>query len=94
MDLLYHERRKDAIVVLVICALSECASFLTFPLFALVPTFNHGIFFPNSYVVVAEGSYRDELISKIVFMCSRDKFAYLTDFAWYVRVHLMSECEK
>ena len=37
---------------------------------------------PHRYVVVAEGSYRDELISKIVFMCSRDKFAYLTDFAW------------
>ena len=41
---------------------------------------------PHRYVVVAEGSYRDELISKIVFMCSRDKFAYLTDFAWEVRV--------
>jgi len=31
---------------------------------------------------VAEGPYRDELISKIIFMCSRDKFAYLSDFAW------------
>ena len=37
-------------------------------------------------MVVAEGAYRDELISKIVFMCSRDKFAYLTDFAWYLSV--------
>lgn len=47
------------------------------------------VFFSNRYVVVAEGSYRDELIAKIVFMCSRDKFAYLTDFAWYVCAYLM-----
>jgi AP-3 complex subunit delta len=38
------------------------------------------------YVAVAEGSYRDELISKIVYMCSRDKFAYLSDFGWYLMV--------
>jgi AP-3 complex subunit delta-1 len=34
----------------------------------------------------AEGHYRDELIAKIIFMCSRDKYAYLADFAWYVEV--------
>lgn len=34
----------------------------------------------------AEGLYREELISKIIFMCSRDKFAYLTDFAWYIDI--------
>ena len=34
----------------------------------------------------AEGHFRDELIDKVIFMCSRDKFAYLADFAWYVSV--------
>lgn len=32
------------------------------------------------------GHFRDELIAKVVFMCSRDKFAFLTDFAWCVGV--------
>ena len=36
------------------------------------------------HVQDAEGHYRDELIGKIVFICSRDKFAFLKDFAWYV----------
>ena len=34
----------------------------------------------------AEGHWRDELIEKVIFMCSRDKYAYLADFAWYVTV--------
>lgn len=34
----------------------------------------------------AEGLYREELIEKIIFMCSRDKFAYLNDFAWYIDI--------
>ena len=38
------------------------------------------------HVVSAEGAYRDELIQKIIFMCSRDKFTYLSDFAWYLSV--------
>jgi AP-3 complex subunit delta-1 len=33
-----------------------------------------------------EGTYRDQLISKIIFICSRDKYSYLTDFAWYISV--------
>mmetsp|Transcript_22386 Transcript_22386/g.22573 ORF Transcript_22386/g.22573 Transcript_22386/m.22573 type:complete len:1277 (+) Transcript_22386:138-3968(+) len=36
----------------------------------------------------AEGIYRDELISKILFMGSRDKFNFITDFAWYTSVLL------
>lgn len=36
--------------------------------------------------MVAEGSYRDALIAQVVYMCSRDKFAYLADFAWYTSV--------
>ena len=38
------------------------------------------------HVVTAEGAYRDELIQKIIFMCSRDKYTYLSDFAWYLSV--------
>ena len=34
----------------------------------------------------AEGHFRDELIAKVLFMCARDKYAYLADFAWYVSV--------
>lgn len=38
------------------------------------------------HLEAAEGHYRDELIDKIIFMCSRDKYAYLADFAWYIGV--------
>mmetsp|Transcript_25042 Transcript_25042/g.38725 ORF Transcript_25042/g.38725 Transcript_25042/m.38725 type:complete len:1272 (+) Transcript_25042:178-3993(+) len=34
----------------------------------------------------AEGSYRDELVGKIVFMCSRDKYAQMADFSWYISI--------
>jgi len=34
----------------------------------------------------AEGPYRDELINKIVFVCSRDKYAFLSNFEWYLSV--------
>eukprot|EP01041_Mallomonas_annulata_P012752 gene12752-26858_t len=36
----------------------------------------------------AEGAYRDELISKILYMGSRGKFAFISDFAWYTSVLL------
>lgn len=36
----------------------------------------------------SEGSYRDELIAKILWMCRRDKYQLVTDFAWYVSVLL------
>jgi hypothetical protein len=38
------------------------------------------------HLETAEGHYRDELIDKIIFMCSRDKYGYLADFSWYVGV--------
>ena len=38
------------------------------------------------HVAAAEGYYRDALVGKIIFMCSRDKYAFLLDFAWYVSV--------
>ncbi len=40
------------------------------------------------HVSLAEGSYRQELISSIIFMCSRDKYAFLLDFKWYMGVLL------
>ena len=36
------------------------------------------------HVENAEGTYRDALIEKIIFICSRDKYEYLEDFAWYI----------
>ena len=39
-----------------------------------------------AHVNRAEGAYRDELISRIVHMCSRDKYSYLSDFVWYLSV--------
>ncbi|CAK9011600.1 AP-3 complex subunit delta-1 (AP-3 complex subunit delta) (Adaptor-related protein complex 3 subunit delta-1) (Delta-adaptin) (mBLVR1) [Durusdinium trenchii] len=38
------------------------------------------------HVMTAEGHYRERLIEKIVFMCSREKYKYLSNFAWYVSV--------
>ena len=38
------------------------------------------------HVRLSEGAYRDELISKIVFMCSRDKYSYIADFKWYINI--------
>ncbi|GBG30420.1 AP-3 complex subunit delta [Hondaea fermentalgiana] len=38
------------------------------------------------HVETAEGAYRDELIDKIVYVCSREKYAFLSNFAWYVSV--------
>ena len=34
----------------------------------------------------AEGShYRDELLSKIIEICSQSNYQYITNFEWYVR---------
>ncbi|CAM9363760.1 unnamed protein product, partial [Sphacelaria rigidula] len=38
------------------------------------------------HITRAEGAYRDELIAKIIFVCSRDKYTYLTNFRWYTGV--------
>ncbi len=40
------------------------------------------------HVSLSEGSYRQELIGSIIFMCSRDKYAFLSDFKWYMGVLL------
>jgi AP-3 complex subunit delta-1 len=35
-----------------------------------------------------EGAYRDEVISKILQMCSKEKYSLLTDFSWYISILL------
>ena len=34
----------------------------------------------------AEGAYRESIIDKVVFVCSRDKYKYLTDFTWFISI--------
>jgi len=38
------------------------------------------------HVRLSEGPYRDELISQIIFMCSREKYRDMPDFKWYVDI--------
>ena len=40
------------------------------------------------HVKHAEGDYRDEILAKVLYMCSKDKYALLHDFAWYTSVLL------
>ncbi len=37
-------------------------------------------------VEASEGVARDAFVEKVVFMCSRDNYEYLEDFAWYISV--------
>jgi AP-3 complex subunit delta-1 len=34
----------------------------------------------------ATGVYRDELLEKIIGICSQDKYKYVTDFEWYLNI--------
>jgi len=34
----------------------------------------------------AEGAYRDEVIAQILVTCRRDKYALVSDFAWYISI--------
>ena len=34
----------------------------------------------------AEGTYRNEIIDKVIFVCCRDKYKYLTDFTWFISI--------
>lgn len=36
----------------------------------------------------AEGAYRDDVISKILFMCKKEKYALVSDFSWYTSILL------
>ena len=44
--------------------------------------------FNSQHVKHSEGSYRDEIIAKVLYMCSKEKFSLVTDFAWYTSVLL------
>jgi AP-3 complex subunit delta-1 len=35
---------------------------------------------------LAEGAYRDEIIAKILYMGSKEKYNLVTDYIWYVSV--------
>ena len=37
---------------------------------------------------MAEGAYRDEVISKILYMCKKEKYSLVSDFAWYTSILL------
>lgn len=34
----------------------------------------------------ADGLYKDELLEKIISICSQDKYKLITDFEWYVEI--------
>ena len=34
----------------------------------------------------AENAYREDLVEKIILMCSKDKYANITNFSWYVSI--------
>lgn len=34
----------------------------------------------------AEGPYRTELLEKIIFICSQDKYKNISDFEWYLGI--------
>jgi AP-3 complex subunit delta-1 len=34
----------------------------------------------------AEGAYRDDLVDKIILLCSQNTYAHVTDFEWYLTV--------
>ncbi len=34
----------------------------------------------------AEGTYRDELVDKIIVLCSQNTYAHISDFEWYITV--------
>jgi len=38
------------------------------------------------YLDTADGLYRDELLEKIIYICSQDKYKFITDFEWYMGV--------
>eukprot|EP01125_Pyxidicula_operculata_P007616 TRINITY_DN2586_c1_g1_i1.p1 TRINITY_DN2586_c1_g1~~TRINITY_DN2586_c1_g1_i1.p1 ORF type:complete len:1273 (-),score=465.08 TRINITY_DN2586_c1_g1_i1:117-3935(-) len=40
----------------------------------------------RQYLESAEGTYRDELLEKIIYICSQEKYKHITDFEWYLGV--------
>ena len=41
-----------------------------------------------SHIEKAEGTqYRDELLSKVIEVCSHDNYKHITNFEWYVSIN-------
>eukprot|EP00026_Physarum_polycephalum_P000665 Phypoly_transcript_00666.p1 GENE.Phypoly_transcript_00666~~Phypoly_transcript_00666.p1 ORF type:complete len:1220 (+),score=294.05 Phypoly_transcript_00666:473-3661(+) len=38
------------------------------------------------HIEKAEGAYRDDLVDKIILLCSQNTYAHITDFEWYLTV--------
>ena len=38
------------------------------------------------HIETAEGTYRQELVQKILIICSKDRYGYIGNFAWYITV--------
>eukprot|EP01124_Arcella_intermedia_P032993 TRINITY_DN7803_c0_g1_i1.p1 TRINITY_DN7803_c0_g1~~TRINITY_DN7803_c0_g1_i1.p1 ORF type:complete len:1168 (+),score=314.36 TRINITY_DN7803_c0_g1_i1:302-3505(+) len=38
------------------------------------------------YLNTADGPYRDELLEKIIYICSQEKYKFVTDFEWYIGI--------
>lgn len=49
---------------------------------------NHYHFQLQQHARQAEGAYRDEVISKILYMCKKEKYALVSDFSWYTSILL------
>jgi hypothetical protein len=74
------------------CGTLSCSTLLPFINNSLyIPTLTHISHNDDTaaqHVRHSEGTYRDEIIAKILFMCSKEKFGLMTDFAWYASVLL------
>lgn len=49
---------------------------------SLIDLINHLM----GHIREAEGFYRDEIIAKVLYMCSKDKYSLVTDFEWYLSI--------
>eukprot|EP00606_Chrysophyceae_sp_TOSAG23-5_P000641 GSChrysophyteH2.ASY1.ANO1.1315.1 assembled CDS len=38
------------------------------------------------HIKYADGQYKEEIIKKVLYMCMKDKYALLVDFAWYCSI--------
>lgn len=38
------------------------------------------------HIETAEGTYRQELVQKILVICSKDRYGYVGNFAWYITI--------
>ena len=41
---------------------------------------------PSNVSLVTDAAYRREVVSKIIMVCSKDTYANVSDFEWYINV--------